>query len=525
MAGERIGFLEAISEPLLFQKAFATLSGPQQMVLKAIYGLDLGEEELIWWSAFNGFGRFDALGFLTGLEGTFPYEPREYEDITLILGRRSGKSERISSFIVAYEALVGGHRAALQNKKQDPVFLQVAQDLDTAKANLRQFITHWLEMSPVGMRELKKGSSTASVIRMSTGLITVGPPTIKLRSQAIAVCAMDELAVWPKDQASANPDVEVEIAVRPAMAQFPFRKLIKTSTPWSEEGLLWNAAQQGTQGYLLQHDERRSASDRVLVLNAPTASMQNPVVPRSYLVQEQSKNANAFLREYLAKFAKSVTGFLSPALLRQSVTPRVRQRAPEAGIVYVATMDPAFRQDAFAFCIGHLRNGHFVLDYLDAPRGTRDMPLSPAIRMATIANICREYRVGLVTTDQYHDVSLLELAQQYHLALDPCYLTGKIKQQMWGDFLSILNQGKLRLLDDPELLEELLGMEQHLSPMGTMQISGRRDDRATVVALCVHKALQFGEKTTVTAKSDVPWSTQLRKSVQQGGSRSQWWTK
>ena len=523
MAADRIEFAEAITEELLFKAAFKTLSGPQAMILKAIYGLPLTDEERMWWSAFNGLGRFNALGYLTGVEGEFPYDPREYEDITLILGRRSGKSERISSFVVAYEALLGGHRATLQNQEQDPVFLQVAQDLTTAKANLRQFIRHWLEMSPIGKRELEKGGGTAETIRLSTGLITVGPPTIKLRSQAVAVCAMDELAVWPKDRESANPDAEVEIAVRPAMAQFPHRKLIKTSTPWSEEGLLWQAAQTGTHGYLLSNPSRQEASAHIMVLNAPTAAMKNPVVPRTYLVQEQTKDANAFLREYLAKFAKSVTGFLSPTLLRQSVTPRVRQRPPEAGILYIATMDPAFRGDAFAFCIGHLRDGKFWLDYLDAPRGTKEQPLSPAIRMASIAALCRTYGVGLLTTDQYHDVSLLELAQAYDLTVDPCYLTGKIKQQVWGDFVSLLNQQKLRLLDDPDLLEEFLGMEQHLTPTGTIQIMGRRDDRATVVALCVHKALQFGERMVTAAKKDPPLSLQLKQSIKKGGASNDWW--
>lgn len=499
-------------------------------MLKIIYGMDLDGDELRFWNAFNGFGVYDDLGYLVDVQGQIPYIPQEYEDITLIFGRRSGKTERVSSFSVAYEALLGGHKDSLKNKSQDPVFLQVAQDLPTAKANLRQFILHWIESSPIGVEELKKRADaiTAESVKLDAGLITVGPPSIKLRSQAIAVCAMDELAVWPKDREAANPDVEVEIAVRPAMAQFEFRKLIKTSTPWTEEGLLWEAACKGTKGRLLRDDSKsKAAASKVLVLRAPTAAMGNPAVPKTYLFQEQAKDADAFRRENLAEFAKSVTNFLSPSLLRAAVTSRVRRRAPEAGVYYIATMDPAFRRDAFAFCIGHLQGGRFVLDYLDAVKGTTEAPISPGLRMSQIASICKSYGISLVTTDQYHDLSLQEIATGYGLSIDPCPLTSKVKQQMWGDFLSLLNQSRLDLLDDHLLLEEFMGMERHLSPSGSVQIEGRRDDRATVVVLAVHKSLQYGEHKVSAPKVPKAMSTVMRESVQRKmrgqGQTADWW--
>jgi hypothetical protein len=525
--GERIPFAEAIEEPLLFKKAFESLSVQQGMILKAIYGLELNEEERSYWNAFHGFGRFDELGYLLEVTGEFPYEPQEYEDITLVVGRRSGKSERISSFAVAYEALLGGHRGELANKKQDPIFLQVAQDLATAKANLRQFIVPWIESSPIGKRELEKGSQTADMVRLSTGLITVGPPTIKLRGQAIAVCAMDELAFWPKDKESANPDVEVEAAVRPAQSQFTYRKLIKTSTPWTEEGLLFEAYRVGTKGRFLRSSTSQSAASSMLVLKAPTASMGNPKVPKSYLVQEQKRDANAFSREFLAEFAKSATGFLSAPLLRAAVAPGVRIRPPKARVIYVATMDPAFRRDAFAFSIGHMEGGEFVLDYLDAPRGSKDAPLSPEVRIASIAEICKAYGVKMVTTDQYFDVSMMELGQQYGIVIEPFYLTMKLKNQIWGEFVGMLNQGKIQLLDNYDLLEELMKMEKVLTPAGGTQIHGKKDDMATVVALALHKALQFGEKSAAPEIKPESLVAQARKNVlkriSSGGRSSAWW--
>lgn len=525
MVSERIPFQEAIDDELLLKKAFSTLSVPQQVCLKATYGLPLSKEERVYWSAFNGFGIYDELGYLQGVSADFPYDEVEMDDITLILGRRSGKSERVSSFIITYEALFGGHKEFLDNKKQDPVFLQVAQDLATAKQNLRQFIIHWIEMSKVGAVELKKGNVTADTITLATGRITVGPPTIKLRGQAIAVCAMDEVAVWPKDQESANPDKEVEIAVRPAMMQFPHRKLIKTSSPMTEEGILWASYQTGTYGHKLLDGALKESARTVLVMKAPTASMNNPKVKKDYLIQERLKDAGAFSREYLAEFAKSVTGFLSPLLLKQSVTDRVRQRAPEPGNYYVATMDPAFRRDAFAFAIGHLKDGRFILDYLDAPRGTRENPLSPEVRIAQIAVMCRKYKIATITTDQYHDVSLQELALAHDLTVEPYYLNAKIKKQVWGEFVAMLNTGSVKLLDHAELLEEMMGMERELTPQGNTKIYGKRDDSATVVALNLHKCLQYGERDAPVVKQEVPLSTQMRQRIvaKNKGGKTQWW--
>lgn len=482
------------------------------MMLKAIYGAALDAEERTYWNAFNGYGIYDPLGYLVETTGEYPYAPTEYEDITLILGRRSGKSEKVSSFVLAYEGLCGGHKEYV-GKRQDPIVLQVAQDLETARKNLRQFILMWLESSPIGKKELGnyKQSVTADHVKLKNCMIEVGPPSIKLRSQGIAVCDLDELAFVAKAKDSAVPDFEIERAVRPAMSQFPFRKMLKTSTPWTKEGLLWDAANTGTHGHLLPLSADRSAYTKTLVLRAPTAAMMNPRVPRAYLAQEKAKDPIAYKREFLADFADSVTGFLSPDLLRATVTPGERVRPPKPGQLYIATLDPAFKHDAFAFCIGHMEADQFVLDYTHAWRGTSEQPLSPTVAATAISGVCKAYGVRLCYSDQYHQESLAELAEAVGLSIIPSPLTNKLKKQMWGDVESYLLQGKLALLDNETLLRELSNMEKKLTPNGQVQFSGLHDDTATVVALCLNKCLEVrGVRGGVTeAPKEVPLSTQI----------------
>jgi hypothetical protein len=94
--------------------------------------------------------------------------------------------------------------------------LQVAQDLATAQRNLKEHIIPLLERSKIGSKELQDATGklnvTATQARLKNGaLITVAPPTMKIRGSAIAVCAMDEIAFWPSDQDAAQPDFEVSV--------------------------------------------------------------------------------------------------------------------------------------------------------------------------------------------------------------------------------------------------------------------------------------------------------------------------
>ncbi len=514
---ERIPFMEAMTEPLLLKKAFDACSVPQQTILKSIYGEPLSAEELQHWYGFNGFGVYDELGYLIGTNGEFPYiVGREAQDITLIVGRRSGKSHKVASLVLVYETLCGDHKSRVGSDRQEAISLMVAQDLMTAKANVRQFLLDVIESSPIGKRELeskslgKNESVTADQIRLKSGLIMVGPPTIKLRGQAISVCAMDEVAFWPTDRESANPDWEVEAAIKPAQMQFaPFQKIIKTSTPWIETGLLWQASQIGTYGCHLEDAEKRQAHEHTLVLHAPTAAMMNPHTTRVFLTKERAKDPITFDREYLANFSKSKSGFLNMAMLRSAVDSGVAHRLPKVGLQYIATLDPAFRRDAFTFCIGHLEGGAWYQDWIQSWRGTSEFPLRPGLVLREISTTCKVYGVRMVTSDQHHSDSLIELGQGVGLTITSNPYDNTLKGKMWGDFNSYLHQNKMHLLDHPEMLEELAKMERKLTQYGNVQYFGTRDDLAVVTALNIHTCLQWGERKPAKPVEQVSLAKQI----------------
>jgi hypothetical protein len=490
----RIPFAESVSEPLLFKKAFDSLSTPQRAALRIFYGMSLSDEELEWWSVSQESCLYDELYRVIAVTPV-GYEPREYSRATLCIGRRGAKTSGFSSFVVAYEALCGGHNDRVK-KGQDFYLLQVAQDLSTARSNLKQHIIPILEQSKIGAKELQDASGklnvTAEQARLKNGaLITVAPPTMKIRGQAIAVCAMDEVAFWPSDHDSAQPDVEVERAVVPAMAQFPNRKLVKTSTPYSKDGLLWRDYQIGTSGTKLP-EYKRGPFKNFLLLHASTLAMQNPVVEESFIQEQFEIDPEAFGREYGAQFSDAVSGFLNPALLREAVGPNIHERAYDSKWFYIAALDPAFRGDTFAFTIGHYEPVRgFVQDVIREFKPAAGVPLNPSWVLDQIVPLCSAYAISTAYSDQHEIHSLAQLAMDRGLFLERVVFSANSKSSIYGNFQQLLNQKRMHLLDHPAQLQELLNLERTLLAQGGVRIAGKRgkhDDLATVCAICAYKA-------------------------------------
>lgn len=507
--------------------------------MRMVYGLPLDNEDLAIWHALHGGGTFDDLYYLTGVHDSgVPYiEGREYTDITFIMGRRTAKT-CMGDFILAYETLCGGHKERLVIKDQDPVFMQVAQDLGSAMSGMRQYTLYYLKSSPMGRKilgDLQKSVTMRSIKMEGCGIIKVGPPNIKVgRGDSIACAILDETAQWQSDEKSAAPDFEVEKAIKFAMAQFaPYAKRLKLSTPYTEDGLLYADSQIGTHGRFCKDPLEREANSHKLVLQGPSPVLNNPTITRVFLAGERAKDPVGFEREIGAKFAKSVSGFLPAELVKRAMRGPV-QVPPQAGTWYTAAMDPAFKNDAFAFNIGHLEDTPsgpmFVQDVCTSWRGKKDSPLDPAICIRHVAEYCKQYRVANVISDQHHLESMQTLAEDNGILIEPFVFTPAVKKTMWRDFVALIQQDKVALCAHHELEAELLALERTLTAGGQEKIAGRRDDHAVVTAMCLHRALSFGvaakpvERTAPTASD---WEAFATKRFQDGmrpaNPQRKWW--
>lgn len=520
MINRRVPFDLAIADPLLLKGQWDRLSTPQQVVLKSFYGLPLiGADEQRLWSAFQGAGVYDDLGFLVDTTRDVPYVPREYHELWALEGRRSGKTTEQGALIFVYECLLGGHTAYV--KEGAPcVALLVAQTKDIAIKNLTA-IRLVIEDSPLLRGEID--SFTPEVIRLKNGIvIEAASPNLKnQRGIAVCVLGMDEVAFWYSDSDSANPDYEVLRALTPAMIQFPHAKRFAISSAYIREGILYDATQAGTLGQKTNSEKLAKRYARALVIEAPTALMGNPRVTRASLEAERDMDPDAFEREFLSRFSDAVSGFLSRAAIEDCVERGIREREPlprpgkplDPTPSYVAAIDPAFRSDAFPSVVAHFEPARgVVVDALRRFVPVRGSRLNPDAVFLELLPLWTTYRVEQVHSDQYQFETLQQLALKYEIVLSGTDFTARSKAKILGNLQQLINRRQIVLPDpaaSPEaaiLIDELKSLERKISANGAVTIAapaGKHDDLAMCLALAAFHATREGESSWLAPSGDL----------------------
>jgi hypothetical protein len=492
---ERVPFDVAISDDKLLGKHFKTLSAPQRTVLKAFNGLPLAEEELMHWAILQDSCTYDALGYVTSWTPV-AYTPRKYDELVAILGRRSGKTDRITATQMAYEALLGGHMAYVE-KGQDVQILFIAQDKEMAASHLN-FVFNAMNSSPYLKSEIAKFNADALILKNGLKIVPAANSITSSRGLAVPGWCGDEVGFWYTDAKSANPDYEVDRAVEYAMSQFPNSFKFITSTPYTKEGMLWEAHKAGTNGHKLADPDDRIEYEGTLVVHASTAAMRNPRMNQKRFVKLQKKDPEAYIRESLARFVDSISGFLNSSLVESAIAREadgrgIKERPRVDGALYVAAMDPAFRHDHFAFTVMHhdMKDG-IVQDYFHEWIPELGIPLNPKTVLSEIKLVLDRYGVTVIYSDQYQLESLQQLAADMGFTIQGVDFTSGSKAKIYGSLAQLVNQRRIKFLDDPSIYDQLVVLEKKRTPGGVVQIAappGKYDDAAAACALCVNQCI------------------------------------
>ena len=518
----RVPFAVAIADDKLLGIPWKRLSLPQQVALKSFYGLPLDPVEQRIWSAQQGpdwavnDGVYDELGYLTGNPTVIPYTAQEHDIFTGVIGRRAGKSTEITGFIGAYEISLGGHGQYANGAEMK--FLYVAQEMSLAQTNM-QGIVRTMRLSPL-LSELLPALVGIEQVKFKNGITLEAMSNTIKSARGYAVCGvvMDELGFWYKDAKSANPDTEVEIAISYAMQQFEHAKQIRITTPWTKEGLAYEARIAGTEGRRLPKDADQDDREKMeghLVVYAPTAAMGVPVplVTRKKLARKKKRDPIAFARESLALFIDAQAGFLSHAKVNEAVE---RGKAytvvynPDAS--YVAVMDPAFRGDDYSMTVGHkdAKLG-IVQDHIQVWTPEPGARLSPGIVLDEIKAVLDKFGLGVIYSDQVQLESLQELALDRDFTVFGFDLTKSSKPKVMQALNLKLNADHLVLLNYQKQTNQLKDLQRTVNVSGYTAIAappGKMDDCATVLALMVHLA------DMLPAVEDAKSATAIRNSKQ-----------
>ena len=293
------------------------LSLGHRTFLKSFYGMELDPQEL---------------EFYCRATGRTTYIAREEKEVTAIIGRRGGKT-RLAALIAVYEAV-----RHIKPKRGEGAFIVViAPSLSQAQIAF-EYISLYLHASPV--LEGLIVEERRSEIELRNGITIRCLPCSHVTVRGISViCAIcDELGFWQHEENAANPEREVIAALRPTMATFPNAKLIKISTPFRKEGILYENLQDrdGLQYPVWQVSTRE----------------MNPTIPEDVFTEADRENPEHYRREYLAEFTDSLAGWIPRELLDACVIPGRRELPPVRDASYIAVVRPSEAAILdFLFCV------------------------------------------------------------------------------------------------------------------------------------------------------------------------------
>jgi hypothetical protein len=420
-------------------------------VLKAAHALNLSDDERA------------VVETLTG-RTTLPASP--VRELWLLLGRRSGKSI-IAAMLAVWATCCRAYTLA---PGEVGVFMVIAADRKQARV-IKRYVSGLLRAHR--SLEVLVARETAEAITLTNGtVIEIHTCSFRsLRGYTVIGAASDEIAFWD-DEDSANPDHEVLVALRAAMASVPEAMLVALTSVYARRGEVWRMSE--------KHFGRNESAD-VLVVNGPTLAF-NPTISQHIIDAAYEDDPAAAAAEYGAEFRRDVEAFLPlEALDAVRMVGRFEQPFQAAHrSSYVGFLDPSggTGQDSFTLAIAHHANGRAVLDLVREVRP----PFSPEATVAEFADVLKAFALTKATSDRYAGSWPTEAFRKVGITVEPSERT---KSEIYQDALPIIMSGTCELLDDARLLKQLGGLERRTARGGKDSIDHaprQHDDLANAAA-------------------------------------------
>ena len=303
-----MNYLECIDHDEVFGRWFSAPSWiPWRTIEAGIFGLPVPDLELF--------------KQLTGRE-TPPDKPAT--EAWIIAGRRSAKSRKAAT-IATYLATIGtevlGYRQCLAPGERGTV-LVLAVSKDQAKVTLDYARALFREI-PMFKAMIERDTGEGLELNNRMSLVVQANDYRSIRGRTLVAVILDEVSYW-RNEFTANPDLEVYRAVRPALASMPGSLLIGISSPYRRAGLLWQ-----------KFKKHWAKPGNVLIVKAPTEVL-NPNIDRERVSEEYEDDPEAARAEWGAEFRTDLADFISREIVESLVSPGTYERPPIRGPRYHA---------------------------------------------------------------------------------------------------------------------------------------------------------------------------------------------
>lgn len=410
-----------------------------------------------------------------------PTEP--FNEAWLVIGRRGGKSF-VMALVAVYLACFRQYRQHLQPGERATIAV-LAADRKQARVILR-YVQGLVNGVPMLKRMIERDHSEGFDFTNQATIEITTASSRATRGYTFGAVLADEIAFWPTGDDVADPDAEILNAVRPGMATIPGAVLICASSPYARKGELWNAF------------ERYHGKDGapVLVWQAETQAM-NPSIPDKVIADAYERDPASAAAEYGAQFRTDIEAFVRSEVLAACTDAEVFERQRARGVEYLAFVDPSGgSSDSFTLAIAHRddKTGRAILDCVREIKP----PFSPEQATHELAAAIKSYGIRTVYGDRYAGEWPREQFRKRDIQYRVADLT---RSELYLELLPALNSGRVRLLDDRRLHQQLAGLERRTSRTGRDAIdhrSGSHDDVANAAAGALVGVIRAQRRRTTT---------------------------
>jgi len=197
----------------------------------------------------------------------------------------------------------------------------------------------------------------------------------------------------------------------------------------------------------MSHGDNHDPS--ILVVRQPTAVMNNsPQVADPLAANSEWGN------ETTIEFRPDLASYVDRDIAAAAVMRNVYELPYSPDHEYAAFADSAGGTggDSYTLALTFNDNGVIVLAKLVEVRPI----FQPAAVTAMLAEVCKSYHVSIVTSDKYAGGFPEEQWKLNGITWQPSEQT---KSEIYHEFLPLLNSGKIKLLDDKRLFNQLIQLE------------------------------------------------------------------
>jgi len=453
------------------------LTGPSweswRVLGRVLDGLPLGAAELAVYTQLTG-------------RTTVPTDLRE---LWCLAGRGPGKTtfeaaQALKAACRGYTGVRGLPRVLLLGfvQAQAEIAFQYVTEFVAGDRELRKLVT----------RQTRDSVEFAHGVRLQT--ITSNYRALRGYSVAAALC--DEIAYWWSDLTDSNPDVEVIRSLRPALAKVPGSRLLAASTPFTEEGVLYDVH---------QRHYANDASATILVVKAPTTVL-NPAFDAAAIAVARQEDPESAAAEYDVGWRTAGGTLVTPAAYDACVDAGITERDPVPPLgndYYSAAVDLSggTGQDSAALSIHHVEDADGSGPEVCVQDMLREWspPFDPGTMVGEMATACRRFGIVEVVGDQFSEGFAAAEFRRHGIQ----YVVSPRKTaECLLDSLAVINTHRVRLLEAPKLRRQYLNLRRDYATGGrpTVLESRKHDDLAVVTARGIVACLGLGVEPEVRPK-------------------------